>query len=213
MDKFHVLRTATSALEGTRKRVRKGLNSRQRVQLKNDRFLLLKSAKKLKPNERLIIEAWGGASPDLVKAWELKEAYYAIYEADDPQGAAERMDAWLPTVPKHMQGKKEFGPAMRAFRKWRDEILAYWKYPVTNAYTESLNNLIRGIERAGRGYTLDVLRAKILHGAAPLNDDVPPIWTDHLPEGWIAVKHPYVGWTAKMAEIPDKDWDFYALWA
>jgi len=33
---------------------------------------------------------------------------------------------------------------------------------VTNAYTESLNNLIRLTNRIGRGYSFEALRAKIL---------------------------------------------------
>ena len=38
----------------------------------------------------------------------------------------------------------------------------YFDKPLTNAYTESLNNIIRSINRNGRGYSFDVLRAKIL---------------------------------------------------
>lgn len=33
---------------------------------------------------------------------------------------------------------------------------------MTNAYTESLNNLIRVMNRLGRGYSFEALRAKIL---------------------------------------------------
>ena len=35
-------------------------------------------------------------------------------------------------------------------------------YHVTNAYTESLNSLIRVMNRLGRGYSFEALRAKIL---------------------------------------------------
>jgi transposase len=42
------------------------------------------------------------------------------------------------------------------------DILAYFKHPVTNAYTESLNSLIRVMDRMGRGYSFEALRAKIL---------------------------------------------------
>jgi transposase len=42
------------------------------------------------------------------------------------------------------------------------EILAYFDHPVTNAYTESLNNLIRVMNRLGRGYSFGALRAKIV---------------------------------------------------
>ena len=35
-------------------------------------------------------------------------------------------------------------------------------HPVTNTYTESLNNLIRMMNRLGRSYSFEALRAKIL---------------------------------------------------
>jgi hypothetical protein len=38
----------------------------------------------------------------------------------------------------------------------------YFDHPVTNAYTESLNSLIRVMNRLGRGYSFEALRAKIL---------------------------------------------------
>ncbi len=42
---------------------------------------------------------------------------------------------------------------------WHDEIFAYFDQPVTNAYTESANNLIRA--RLGRSYSFEVLRATV----------------------------------------------------
>ncbi len=42
------------------------------------------------------------------------------------------------------------------------EILAYFDHPITKAYTESLNNLIRVMNRLGRGYSFEALRATIL---------------------------------------------------
>ena len=51
---------------------------------------------------------------------------------------------------------------IRAFTNWQPQILAYFDHPVTNAYTESLNSLIRVMNRLGRGYSFEALRAKIL---------------------------------------------------
>lgn len=202
IDKFHVVRTATSGLDGVRKSVRKGLNSRQRVQLKNDRFLLLRRASKLKPNEQMILDAWCGAFPDLYLAWELKETFYAIYDAPTKEEARDRMRAWPATVPKHLAGKSHFRDAITALQNWEPEILAYWDHKATNAYTESFNNQIRSVERQGRGYGFDVLRAKLLYTPpawaekemeerAAQRAALPPgapSWARHLPPGWTAQK-------------------------
>jgi transposase len=42
------------------------------------------------------------------------------------------------------------------------EIFSYFDHPITNAYTESLNNLIRLTNRVGRGYSFSAIRAKLL---------------------------------------------------
>ena len=53
--------------------------------------------------------------------------------------------------------------------------------PYTNAATESMNNLIKSIEKAGRGYTFDVIRAKILYSTKATRKPVykaKPKWDD-----------------------------------
>ncbi|MFV0085478.1 transposase, partial [Staphylococcus aureus] len=39
-----------------------------------------------------------------------------------------------------------------AMKNWRPEILNYFDHRVTNAFIESMNNLIRLMNRIGRGY-------------------------------------------------------------
>ena len=38
----------------------------------------------------------------------------------------------------------------------------HYDCPVSNAYTESINNLAKGMNRMGRGYSFDVIRARLL---------------------------------------------------
>ena len=58
--------------------------------------------------------------------------------------------------------REAFGDLIRALTNWQPFILNYFEHPVTNAYTESLNSLIRVMNRLGRGYSFEALRAKIL---------------------------------------------------
>lgn len=44
----------------------------------------------------------------------------------------------------------------------KDDILAYFDYRYTNAFTESANNIIKTIEKQGHGYSFEVLRAMCL---------------------------------------------------
>jgi hypothetical protein len=45
---------------------------------------------------------------------------------------------------------------------WTDEVFAYFRHPITNAFTECMNGLAKLDNRMGRGYSFDALRAKTL---------------------------------------------------
>ena len=45
-----------------------------------------------------------------------------------------------------------FNEMTTAYANWRTPILNYFEEPATNAYTESVNSLIRELDRVGRGY-------------------------------------------------------------
>src|SRR5699024_12387592 len=51
---------------------------------------------------------------------------------------------------------------VRHVDNWQVEIFNYIDKRLTNASTESINSIIRKVERMGRGYSFDALRAKIL---------------------------------------------------
>lgn len=59
-----------------------------------------------------------------------------------------------------------FGDLDRAWPNWQPYILNYFdcpgNQPITNPYTEPLNNLNRMMNRLDRGYSFVALRAKIL---------------------------------------------------
>ena len=55
-----------------------------------------------------------------------------------------------------------FSDLIKAISNWEEEIFNYFTSPITNAYTESLNRLIKTMNHVGRGYSFEVLRAKIL---------------------------------------------------
>jgi hypothetical protein len=48
-----------------------------------------------------------------------------------------------------------FADLIRAFTLWQPFTLNYFEHPVTNAYTESLNSLIRVMNRLGHGYSFE----------------------------------------------------------
>jgi transposase len=160
IDKFHVVRMANNALDTVRKSLRAELEPKQRRYLKNDRFILLKRRKELSDQEELIMSGWLNNYPQLALAYTAKEAFYEIYDAPNLIEANRRYSEWRTMIKPEIAGA--FADLIRAFDNWQPYILNYFQYPVTNAYTESLNNLIRVMNRLGRGYSFEALRAKIL---------------------------------------------------
>ncbi len=70
---------------------------------------------------------------------------------------------WVATIPK---GQKEvWNNLVRAVGNWREGIMTYFEtdMPVTNACTESINRLAKDKNREGRGYTFEVMRARMLY--------------------------------------------------
>jgi transposase len=161
IDKFHVVRMANEALERVRKGLREQLSPKQRRGLMHDRFVLLKRARDLNDKERLLLDGWTLNYPELGAAYRLKEDFYGIYEGhSSPQAALSAYEAWAKAVTPEL--RIAYSDVIRAFTNWQPWILNYFEHPVTNAYTESLNSLIRVMNRLGRGYSFEALRAKIL---------------------------------------------------
>lgn len=69
-----------------------------------------------------------------------------------------RFNAWAKEAVQY----DAFGPLITAVTNWNEEIFAYFDHRITNAFTESLNSLIKVMNRLGRGYSFEALRAKIL---------------------------------------------------
>lgn len=160
VDKFHVVKMANHALETVRKSVREGLTPKERRTLMHDRHILLKRQANLDIREQLILSSWTGTLKDLGLAYELKEEFYRIWEIQSQQEALYRLKQWRERIPDHLIFA--FKDLLSALKNWQDEIFAYFDHPITNAYTECLNGLIRVMNRMGRGYSFDALRAKIL---------------------------------------------------
>jgi transposase len=151
---------ANDCLETVRKDIRGSLTDKQRRGLMHDRFILLKREAKLEGLDRITLESWTKNYPALGAAYRAKEDFFAIYDAMTVEDAQLLFKDWEANLAPEI--KDAFYPLTRAVSNWMPEIMAYFDHPVTNAYTESLNNLIRVMNRLGRGYSFEALRAKII---------------------------------------------------
>ncbi len=164
IDKFHVVRMANEALDKVRKALKSELTPKERRSLKRDRCVLLRRERDLMMKDQLFLHAWCEQFPILRTAYRLKEDFYAIWEQPNKinkQEAHQLYQDWLKQITPEVA--EAFLPLITAMDNWSEYILNYFDTPITNAYTESLNSLIRVADRMGRGHTFEVLRAKILY--------------------------------------------------
>jgi transposase len=160
VDKFHVVRMANYGVERVRKSLRESISPKERRGLMHDRFILLRRERDLDASSRLLLQNWIGLYPELGVAYRLKEGFYRIYEAPSRAEAQRRYEEWVEQITPAMS--EAFRPLTMAWKNWNVEIHNHFEHGVTNAYTESLNSLIRVVNRTGRGYSFEALRAKML---------------------------------------------------
>ena len=149
IDKFHVVKLANEALEKIRKANRQNVSAKERRQLMRDRYVLLTRRKDLNDfDDQIKLQVWTDMFPLLGQAYELKEQFFDIYEAKTVDEAYKLYQEWLSNVPKELM--TYFEDLIKAMTNWEEEIFNYFTSPITNAYTESLNRLIKTINHIGR---------------------------------------------------------------
>ena len=159
-DRFHVVRMANDSIERVRKAIRKELETKARLKLKDDRFVLLSRKHNLDEKGLEKLAAWSEQYPALGAAYEVKERFHDIYRHTSKADAMRAAEEWEASIPSNVAGA--FREVRGALRSWWTEIFNHYDCPVSNAYTESINNLAKGMNRMGRGYSFDVIRARLL---------------------------------------------------
>lgn len=162
IDKFHVVRYANIAVENVRKAIQGLLDNEGRINMKRRIGLLGSRPATLKDESRLALRQLLKDYPTLDMAVQYKEAFFEMYDCQTRNEAEKHFEAWAALLPKEME--KPFAVILRVMRerRWKPLILNYFEHPYTNAYIEALNGLMDQINRTGRGYNLETLRAKAL---------------------------------------------------
>lgn len=157
-DPFHVVRWAGNAMEDIRRkvwnavRVHRGRNRPALGASKTMRYVLWALRKDLSTwtAEQAAAMAWVAAtSPELQRAWRLKEALRAVFAATG-EHAIVLLDAWLAWASRSRL--PEFVEVARKIRHHRSSIDACLRHGLNNGLTESTNTKIRLIARRAYGF-------------------------------------------------------------
>jgi len=161
VDKFHLIRHINGALDKVRSRLQGGSRRGKRRDLFKSRYTLLKGAERLADWERTRLNQLFYRYPELRRAWELKEGFRAWYGERDRSKAEERLGLLEERIAS--DSLTEFKELLHTFANWREEILNYFDYRITNGFVEGKNNRIKTLKRMAYGYrNMDNFRMRIL---------------------------------------------------
>ena len=146
IDKFHVIKHANEAVDKVRK-----TEARERPILRRTKYLWLRNEANL---TELQLEVKGSLSRQRLKtarACGMRECLQDIYQNSSTRTEAEAglksLCSWM------MRSRLEPMKALaRQFRRHRDDILAYFEHPRTNAILEGLNSIVQNVKTRARGF-------------------------------------------------------------
>ena len=160
-DKFHLIRHINGALDKVRSKLQGGSTRGKRKDVFRSRYILLKGAERLADWERERLGHLFYRYPELKSAWVLKESFRAWYRGTDRSKAEEELELLEEKIATG--SLPEFKELLHTFANWRQEILNYFDYRITNGLVEGKNNCIKTIKRMAYGYrNMDNFRLRIL---------------------------------------------------
>ena len=161
IDRFHVVRYCTWALENVRKRVQVKLLPEQRKYFKRSRKLLLAHMKNLSAENKAAVERMLLMSCDLREAYLLKETFYDFMDSFNSAQAKERLRIFRTHA--FVAEDPEFVACLTMLKNWEPYILNAFDCPYSNGFTEGVNNKIKVLKRIAFGYrTFRNFRIRIL---------------------------------------------------
>lgn len=161
VDKFHVCRLVTCAMENIRKQVQKQFGPQRRKYFKKSRWILLKRQRDLTKEEKEQLIIMLRVSNELREAYLMKELFYQMMESANEGEARQRYKQWEKAVLASQS--PEFNKVLETCSKWYKEILAAFKVPYTNGYIEGCNNKSKVLKRISFGlFDFDMLRNRRL---------------------------------------------------
>ena len=161
IDRFHVVRCCTEAMENVRRSFQASLPKTQRRYFKRSRRLLLTHRDRLSDEDRAAVDVMLRFSDRLVQAYALKEAFYHFMDAPDRLTASQRLDFWLDACDR--LDLPEFESCRKTLVNWRPYILNAFDFCLSNGFTEGCNNAIKTLKRVAFGFrSFHSFRARIL---------------------------------------------------
>ena len=143
VDKFHVIQLLNKNLGNMR-------NTYTRQAHRIPKKLLEKNKEDLTKAEMQILKRLLKKHPAINDMWHLKEWFRTFYRLKDPKKAKARFTAVLSALAEEVRPR--WKTLYKTLNRWREYILNYFAYRITNAYTEGIHTRIKLLKRISYGF-------------------------------------------------------------
>lgn len=147
-DKFHVIQLLTSAIERARKFTQGTQNKHKEI--RHQRRLLMTKPEKLNEDEKGKRDILLASNPRLQDYYDALQQLRDMYAAPNYQEGKKRFEHWINTyIFGHVSSLQNVA---KTFLQWKEPILNYFHYRLTNGPLEGTNNKIKVLKRRAYGY-------------------------------------------------------------
>ena len=167
-DKFHIIRHLNHSLNEVRKNIikDKSIFEDKKKELKGKKYLILSNKNNLTKEKKSDLVNILKISNDLKVAYELKEEFIKLFNEKLTLSKAEiKLNDWkLKALSSNLKPYIKF---VKMLDNWHHGVINYFKYYVTNALAEGINNKIKTVKKIAYGYrNPNNFKAKILQSMA-----------------------------------------------
>jgi transposase len=166
-DRFHIVKHLNEAVDSARRDLWRQLTTKERVNFKGTRWLLLKNPWNLSSGQKERLSTLVRWNSPLVRAWYLKESFQLFWTYRQPCRAKQHLLKWMNSA---MRSRLEpFKKFVGMLRSHLDGVLAWTKTRLSNGAVEGMNNKIKSISHRSFGFrTAENFIAAIYHCCARL---------------------------------------------
>jgi transposase len=149
-DRFHIVKHLSEAVDGARRELWRRLTSKEKVEVKGTRWLLLKNPWNLTNDQKERLSTLVRWNSPLVRAWYLKESFQLFWGYRQSWRAKQHLLKWMNAA---MRSRLEpFKKFARMLRSHLEGVLAWTETRFSNGAVEGMNNKIKSISHRSFGF-------------------------------------------------------------
>lgn len=162
-DRFHIAQAFHVAVDQARKHIQNKIRQSEgdKKRVFGIRWALLKNQEDLSVNEENLLQQVCDEYPLLGACYELKEEFRTFFNITNIDKASAYIDYFTEIVAQ--SGIPELKSFCKTLNNWREYILNYYYFFISNGPTEGRNHKLKNIKRRGWGYrNLNNFRLRVI---------------------------------------------------